>query len=80
MAAPLPRSISDDEWKLMGGSADFPNLDRNSPDVRVTGVIDRAYNCFAWTLGRDDRWIFPGPTVEEVDAYCINATPCPFFL
>ncbi|KAF9068186.1 hypothetical protein BDP27DRAFT_1403421 [Rhodocollybia butyracea] len=72
MAAPL-RPMTDAEWEDIAPlPTTFPMLNRDSPDVMVTGEEDFAYNCFAWSLNREDRWIVPGPTLQDIETYYVK--------
>ncbi len=44
----------------------FPNLNVNA--AVVTGEASSVYNCISWTVGYTDRWIWPGPTIQQFDA------------
>lgn len=50
-----PRKPNQDEWEVI--KAYFPNLIRE--DTWLTGPANKVYNCIAWSLGFDDRWIPP---------------------
>jgi hypothetical protein len=45
----------------------FPNLDVNG--AIVTGEASTVYNCISWTLGLADRWLWPGNTLTNFDAF-----------
>lgn len=45
----------------------FPNL--NVQAVIVTDNATSVYNCIAWTLGFTDRWIWPGNSISDFDAF-----------
>ncbi|KAF9063759.1 hypothetical protein BDP27DRAFT_1426576 [Rhodocollybia butyracea] len=74
MAAPR-RRLTQAEWTAIAPTGiEFPNLVPFAPDsqVWVTGEPDPLYNCFAWTLGREDRWLIPGLSIEKVDNYYVS--------
>ncbi|KAF9063758.1 hypothetical protein BDP27DRAFT_1367760 [Rhodocollybia butyracea] len=75
MAAPTRRRMTPAEWReIAPAGTEFPNLNPFAPDseVWVTGEPDPLYNCFAWTLGREDRWLIPGTSIEKVDSYYVD--------
>lgn len=42
-----------------------PHLERKFPNIKETGYkvtssATELYNCIAWTIGRDDIWVWPG--------------------
>lgn len=37
----------------------FPHLNRKSALFRVTSPRDESYNCIAWAMGLNDRWVDP---------------------
>jgi len=45
----------------------FPNL--NVDQAVVTGEASQVYNCIAWTVGVTDRWLWPGNSIGEFDAF-----------
>jgi hypothetical protein len=45
----------------------FPNL--NVQNAVVTDGPTPAYNCIAWTVGVTNRWIWPGNTIAQFDAF-----------
>jgi hypothetical protein len=45
----------------------FPNL--NVDQAVVTGEASRVYNCISWTVGVTDRWIWPGSSITDFDAF-----------
>lgn len=53
--AGYPRAPSNAEWK--GLTLAFPNLVR--ANCWVTAPENNRYNCIAWSIGLDDRWINP---------------------
>jgi hypothetical protein len=62
---PGTRAITDTEYNRLKNM--FPGLNRNN--VRVTGEIttdaSKHYNCIAWSIGFDDRWLRWNPTAES---------------
>jgi len=54
----------------------FPNLSVDA--AVVTGEAANIYNCISWTVGVTDRWLWPGPTIQQFDTFyrqfgCIRA-------
>lgn len=45
----------------------FPRLDVNR--ARVTGNATRTYNCISWTVGVTNRWLWPGSSLSNFDAF-----------
>ena len=45
----------------------FPNL--NVDAAVVTGEATSVYNCISWTVGVTDRWLWPGPTLQQFDTF-----------
>jgi hypothetical protein len=45
----------------------FPSL--NVDAVVVTGKSTNAYNCISWTVGVTNRWLWPGPTIQQFDTF-----------
>ncbi len=45
----------------------FPRLDVNR--ARVTGSTTRTYNCISWTVGVTNRWLWPGSSIGNFDAF-----------
>ena len=45
----------------------FPNLDVER--AVVTGEVSQVYNCISWTVGVTDRWLWPGGSIGEFDAF-----------
>ncbi len=45
----------------------FPNL--NVDAAVVTGDATNVYNCISWTVGVTDRWLWPGPTIQQFDTF-----------
>ncbi len=43
----------------------FPNL--NVDAAVVTDEATPVYNCIAWSVGVTDRWIWPGPSIQDFD-------------
>ena len=35
----------------------------------VTGEATNAYNCIPWTIGVTNRWLWPGPTIQQFDTF-----------
>jgi hypothetical protein len=35
----------------------------------VTGDVSRVYNCISWTVGVTDRWLWPGSSIADFDAF-----------
>ena len=35
----------------------------------VTGEATSVYNCISWTVGIADRWLWPGPTIQQFDTF-----------
>jgi len=50
-----PRNPTATEWQTL--RSNFPNLTQST--CWVTGPTTSIYNCIAWSLGLDDRWIDP---------------------
>jgi len=48
----------------------FPNLDIDQ--AIVTGEVSSAYNCISWTVGFTDRWLWPGRSVTNFDAFYLG--------
>lgn len=66
---PVPRPLSPAE--RTDYQACFPLLDATL--VVVTGEIDFAYNCLAWSLGLTNVWPWPGNTLADFDnLYALN--------
>jgi hypothetical protein len=59
----MPRSMTPVEKQRFRGY--FPNL--NVDATIVTGEINRVYNCISWTVGVTNRWLWPGPTIQQFD-------------
>lgn len=49
----------------------FPNLVTNN--VRITGSRTYVYNCIAWSLGFNDRWINPAKTIPKFKLTYVQA-------
>src|SRR5947209_9451888 len=45
----------------------FPNLDVNL--AVVTGPVSAVYNCISWTVGVTNRWLWPGNSLANFDAF-----------
>ena len=45
----------------------FPSLDIDASIV--TGESTNAYNCISWTIGVTNRWLWPGPTIQQFDTF-----------
>jgi hypothetical protein len=45
----------------------FPNL--NVDQALVTAEASRVYNCVSWTVGVTDRWLWPGSSINDFDAF-----------
>lgn len=45
----------------------FPSLDVDR--AVVTGEVSRMYNCISWTVGIIERWIWPGGSLADFDAF-----------
>lgn len=45
----------------------FPSL--NVDAAVVTGESTIAYNCIAWTVGVTNRWLWPGPSIQQFDTF-----------
>lgn len=60
----MPRQMTPAEKQRF--RALFPNLNVNS--TVVMGEVSTVYNCISWTVGYTDRWIWPGPTIQQFDA------------
>jgi hypothetical protein len=45
----------------------FPNLNVNQ--AVVTGEMSTVYNCISWTVGLTDRWLWPGSSISNFDAF-----------
>lgn len=45
----------------------FPSL--NVDQAVVTGGISTVYNCISWTVGVTDRWLWPGGSISDFDAF-----------
>jgi hypothetical protein len=45
----------------------FPSLDVNH--AVVTGEASTVYNCISWTVGVTNRWLWPGNSVANFDAF-----------
>ncbi len=45
----------------------FPNLDVDR--AVVTGEASTVYNCISWTVGVTNRWIWPGNSLADFDAF-----------
>lgn len=45
----------------------FPSL--NVTAAVVTGEATRVYNCISWTVGVTNSWLWPGPTIQQFDAF-----------
>lgn len=59
-------------------SALFSTLQRVFPylkqeDTIITGADVTGYNCIAWSLGLNDRWINPAGSIEAFTAFYIQA-------
>jgi hypothetical protein len=69
--AHMPRQPTDQEWNQL--HTYFPNLDRDSVTImdEPTGV----YNCIAWALGYDDRWINPPNNIADFNALFLGDHP-----
>ena len=37
----------------------FPHLNRKNALFKVTSPRDESYNCIAWAMGLNDRWVDP---------------------
>jgi hypothetical protein len=61
----MPRPMTPAEKQRFRGY--FPNLDADR--AVVTGEVSRVYNCIAWTVGVTDRWLWPGGSVGDFDAF-----------
>jgi hypothetical protein len=59
-----PRKPSPVEWNNLARA--FPYLEQKS--VWVTGPSSDVYNCIAWSLGLDDRWLNPPNPLSAFDA------------
>ena len=42
-----------------------PNVDQ----AVVTGERSPVYNCISWTVGITDRWLWPGSSIADFDAF-----------
>jgi hypothetical protein len=51
--------------------SEFPNL--LTTGYRVTSPVSRAYNCFAWAAGQNDRWW--NPLEPEKPYYWVDGAP-----
>jgi hypothetical protein len=45
----------------------FPGLDVDR--AVVTGEASRVYNCISWTVGLNDRWLWPGASQADFDTF-----------
>lgn len=45
----------------------FPGL--NVDAAVVSGEATGIYNCISWTVGVTDRWLWPGPTLQQFDTF-----------
>ncbi len=45
----------------------FPNL--NVDQAVVSGEVSIVYNCISWTVGFTDRWLWPGGSIANFDAF-----------
>jgi hypothetical protein len=45
----------------------FPSL--NVDASVVTGESTNVYNCISWTVGVTNRWLWPGPTIQQFDTF-----------
>src|SRR5580658_10362523 len=61
----MPRSMTAAEKKRFRGY--FPSLDVDA--AVVTGESTNAYNCISWTIGVTNRWLWPGPTIQQFDTF-----------
>ncbi|MFP2912907.1 DUF6209 family protein, partial [Pyxidicoccus sp. 3LFB2] len=60
------RDDADPSWKAeMLRSKSFPNL--QEADFVGIGPSSQKYNCIAWTMGKQDEWVWPGTRVEDFD-------------
>lgn len=48
----------------------FPGLDVDR--AVVTDETTKAYNCISWTVGVTDRWLWPGSSIQNFDAFDRN--------
>ena len=62
---PLPRHLTAAE--CIQYQRWFPRL--NVAHAVVTDEISPLYNCIAWTVGITNRWIWPGNTLSQFDAF-----------
>lgn len=60
----MPRQMTPAEKQRF--HALFPNINVNA--AVVTDGSSIVYNCISWALGYTDRWIWPGPTLQQFDA------------
>lgn len=60
----VPRSPTSAEWSELVGN--FPSLQYS--DVKVTGPTNTGYNCIAWSIGFNDRWINPDSPLSRFQA------------
>jgi hypothetical protein len=61
----VARQMTPDEKQRF--RAYFTNLDVDQ--VVVTGEPSNIYNCIAWTVGLTDRWLWPGSSILNFDAF-----------
>lgn len=61
----MARSMTPAEKQRFRGY--FPNL--NVDQAVVTGEVSRVYNCISWTVGVTDRWLWPGASIADFDAF-----------
>jgi hypothetical protein len=61
----MPRPMTFAEKQRFRGY--FPSL--KVDEAVVTGESTNAYNCISWTVGITDRWLWPGPTIQQFDTF-----------
>ncbi len=61
----MPRPLTPAEKHRFRGY--FPN--RNVGQTVVTGEVSTMYHCLAWTVGFNDRWLWPGSALANFDTF-----------
>jgi hypothetical protein len=65
LGAIMPRPMTSQEKAQF--QSWFPKL--NVDDAVVTGEVTSVYNCISWTVGVTDRWLWPGASLSNFDAF-----------
>ena len=61
----MPRAMTGSEKQRFRGY--FPSLDVDR--AVVTGEVSAVYDCIAWTVGVTNRWLWPGNSLAQFDAF-----------